>query len=235
MKKILISLSAIAIVAAVAVGATVAYFSDTESSIGNTFTAGSLDLIVNVDGQAMTSPVFDLPDMKPGDLGERTFEIKVDDNPACGFVNIAMISDDENTCTEPELVDETTCEVPGDGGELNDEVQFAIWADDCDNIFEVGESVLTGGTLTSGESWAIGELPAYDPKNPTDGLCYGVTYCFGTITTAEPVDGVIAIGCDGSQVGNEAQSDSFSGDITINAEQERNQYPNGCPEGEVQL
>ncbi|MBT9168991.1 MAG: hypothetical protein DDT19_02343 [Syntrophomonadaceae bacterium] len=43
-KRILISLSVIGAVAAMAVGGTVAYFSDTEASRGNTFTAGTLDL-----------------------------------------------------------------------------------------------------------------------------------------------------------------------------------------------
>ena len=44
MKKILISSSIIAVAAAVVIGATTAYFSDTETSTGNTFTAGTLDL-----------------------------------------------------------------------------------------------------------------------------------------------------------------------------------------------
>ena len=47
MKKILISLSVIAAAAAIAVGGTIAYFSDTETSTGNTFTAGSIDLKVD--------------------------------------------------------------------------------------------------------------------------------------------------------------------------------------------
>ncbi|MFA6254643.1 MAG: TasA family protein [Patescibacteria group bacterium] len=47
MKKIVLSLSVIAVVAALAIGATVAYFSDTEISSGNTFTAGSIDLKVD--------------------------------------------------------------------------------------------------------------------------------------------------------------------------------------------
>jgi len=41
--KILISLSVIGAVAAMAIGGTIAYFSDVETSTGNTFTAGSLE------------------------------------------------------------------------------------------------------------------------------------------------------------------------------------------------
>jgi len=47
MKKIIISLSIISAVAALAIVGTVAYFSDTETSTGNTFTAGSVDLKVD--------------------------------------------------------------------------------------------------------------------------------------------------------------------------------------------
>jgi predicted ribosomally synthesized peptide with SipW-like signal peptide len=47
MKKIIISLSIIAAVAAIGIGATVALFSDTETSAGNIFVAGSLDLKVD--------------------------------------------------------------------------------------------------------------------------------------------------------------------------------------------
>ncbi len=44
MKKIVISLVVIGVVGVVAIGGTIAYFSDTETSTGNTFTAGTLDL-----------------------------------------------------------------------------------------------------------------------------------------------------------------------------------------------
>jgi len=46
-KKIILSLSVIGIVAAIAIGGTVAFFSDTETSAGNILVAGSLDLKVD--------------------------------------------------------------------------------------------------------------------------------------------------------------------------------------------
>ncbi len=46
-KKIVLSLLAIAVVAAAGIGATIAFFSDTEKSQGNVFTAGSIDLKVD--------------------------------------------------------------------------------------------------------------------------------------------------------------------------------------------
>ena len=46
-KKLILSLSIIGIVAAIVVGGTIAYFSDTETSTGNTFTAGAIDLTID--------------------------------------------------------------------------------------------------------------------------------------------------------------------------------------------
>lgn len=79
-KKIIISLSVIGAVAAIAIGGTIAYFSDVETSTGNTFTAGRLDLLVDIDGviqNPLNGPIFNLPDLKPGDLGEKTLSLVV--------------------------------------------------------------------------------------------------------------------------------------------------------------
>jgi len=46
-KRIIISLSVIGLVAAIAIGGTIAYFSDTETSTGNLFAAGSIDLKID--------------------------------------------------------------------------------------------------------------------------------------------------------------------------------------------
>jgi len=235
-KKILVSLSVIAAIAALAIGGTIAYFSDVETSTGNTFTAGELDLIVDINGvdqNPLVSKLFDLDDMKPGDKGEKTLSLKVADNPACGFVDISIYDDLDNNCTEPEAADEGAgC--PLAGGELNDAINWMIWLDqgvtpgfqgpqdlsECDNDYIAQfEPSLTSGTLTGNESYAIGELPIAPDK-----ACYGVAYCFGTWNA-----GV----CDGSLVNNVSQSDSFKGDLTITAKQKRNQYDGGCPVGDI--
>src|SRR4051812_33741846 len=49
-RKIMISLGAIVFVGALAIGSTGAFFSDSETSAGNTFTAGAIDL--KVDSQS---------------------------------------------------------------------------------------------------------------------------------------------------------------------------------------
>lgn len=80
MRRILVNISIIGIVAAVAIAGTVAYFQDIETSAGNTLSAGVLDLLI-----ADTAPVgsetfrngvtatWTADDLKPGD--EEAFQV----------------------------------------------------------------------------------------------------------------------------------------------------------------
>lgn len=233
MKKIVLSLSIVAAAAAIVIGGTTAYFSDTETSTGNTFTAGILDLIIDIDGveyNPLNGPIFSYPDIKPGDNGEETVSLHVQNN-ACGFVEFNLTEDKDNSCTEPEIGAEPNCN-PTDPGELNDNLEFTLWLDqgiipgfqgkdedkeEGDNIWqEQYEPIATKGTLTSDKSYAFGGIPANQIQY------YGIAWELP------------------ATVGNEAQSDSFKADMIIKAEQYRNQYgpdqnfPQGCPIGEVQ-
>jgi len=163
-KKILISLSVIALAAAITVGGTIAFFSDTETSTGNTFTAGSIDLKIDNDAwfngvrqdqlswslTDLTNELFfDYSDLKPGDWEEDTISIRVDNNPSWVCANLTITKDDDVTCTEPELGDDNTCNDPDEDlwdGELGQELQFIFWADDGDNVLEQGEEVVLSGT-----------------------------------------------------------------------------------------
>ena len=68
-KKILISLSVIGVVATIAVGATVAYFSDTVVITGNTFSAGKIDLGVNGNTN-WSGHIMAVSNMAPGTFAE---------------------------------------------------------------------------------------------------------------------------------------------------------------------
>lgn len=79
MNKILKSLSVIAFVAAIAVGATSAYFSDEEKAAA-TFTAGTIDIQLN-GGETQTTP-YAIADVKPDETGYINFNItNVGTNP----------------------------------------------------------------------------------------------------------------------------------------------------------
>ena len=67
-------------VAAIAIGATVAYFSDTAQVTNNTFTAGTID--ININGENPFVDSFNIGDLKPGETGYINFRINnVGTNP----------------------------------------------------------------------------------------------------------------------------------------------------------
>ncbi len=169
--KILGSVALIAFTGAIAVSATGAFFNDTETSTGNTFTAGDIDLqidnesyVTNSNGVLVNSPAtswamadltnqkfFDFTDVKPGDVGEDTISIHVGSNNAWMCAAARITDDSDQTLTEPELSDDlVTSTFPGTGlGELDSNLQFAFWKDDGDNVLEADEiaSIFVQGTL----------------------------------------------------------------------------------------
>lgn len=120
-KKILISLSIIAAVAAIAIGATSAYFSDVETSTGNTFTTGVLDLELTDsdefpgEGSDSVSGSIVLDDIKPSACLEEEgwpeeewyyenyigIRMKKNSNP--GYIYLTLdVSDNGGAISEPE-------------------------------------------------------------------------------------------------------------------------------------
>ena len=267
MKKILLSVSMLAVVATLGIGATNAIFSDDEASTGNTFTAGAVDLTVDnesyyngqlnegtswlqaanlddgngpADGQYL---FFNFDDVKPGDWGEDTISLHVNNNDSWLCVDVTLTSNDDNGLTEPESYDGDTTDGVGEG-ELADAIDFKWWADDGDNVYEDDETLLPAGPLGN---LAVGEtaVVALADSNvniwgdegplPGDSVRYiGKAWCLGDMA-ADPVpqDGEGKTGdngpldrgtgftCDGSGVNNVTQTDSISADIVFYAEQSR--------------
>lgn len=226
MKKILLSLSAIALVAAVAIGATVAFFSDTEVSSGNTFTAGAIDLKVDSQctyngetseecgtwgqengGEDLTNQqFFNFSDIKPGDEGENTISLHVINNDAWLCAEVSGLTSEENGINEPEaLADDSE-----DEGELDNTMVWKIWRDDGDNILEDGEDILAQGNPVNGV------LAIYDSTTDT-GALEGDTTAYLGVSWSLPAES-----------GNETQTDSLTGDITFRAEQSRNNADFRC-------
>lgn len=142
MKKILVSLGVIGVVGAIAVGGTIAYFSDTESSTGNTFAAGEIDLKVDMRCDKVgcgfpekdleyNDPLFYNCDIKPGDKHETTLSFHVYNNDAWGRMKVTKIGNFEYGCNEPEATEDSTCGNPGKGeGELMQNIYFTVWVDE---------------------------------------------------------------------------------------------------------
>ena len=148
-RKILYSLISLGIFTLL-IGGAIAYFTDTETSTGNKFVAGKLNLQIdntcNYNGKVcangywgdtqeacsctwsakdLTNELFfNFLDVKPGDTGEDTVSIHVDDNPAWICAELYNVKNFENGCDKPEDLIDTTCGTgltdPGEGlGELS--------------------------------------------------------------------------------------------------------------------
>ena len=125
------SLATIAIVSVVAVGATRAYFVDTESVTGNTFAAGSLDLELD---NAVSLP-FNVSNIVPGDTGEGKITLTNVDGSLDGDidVNISNLVEDENGCLEPEVEAGDPC----GAGDLGLALKMAMFLDvNQDGIYD---------------------------------------------------------------------------------------------------
>jgi len=261
MNKIVKSFAVIAFVGAIAIGATSSYFSDTETSAGNTFTAGAIDLKIDdvqhyngnvcvknavgadplyiwqgqsaypVPGTACEGTweasdlgaqrFFSFADIKPGDSGEDTISLHVDNNDAwlCGAVSNLINND--NGITEPESAVDTT---DGTGnGELQNYLVMNIWRDTgadinddgqlegiCDNVHQDGELVLATGNPVNGI------LPIYDSTTNTGALPAGSTVCLGVAWELP------------AETGNIVQTDSVTGDISFDVVQSRNNPNFSC-------
>ena len=129
MKKIINAFSFIAIIAGVVLGATGAYFTDTETSPTNVFVAGTLDL--TTDGPNTTLSI-QVTNIKPGDFGSGVIRLK-NAGTITGDIIAATINkteDKENGCNPPEALADTTCGNPGIGeGELDDYLKLTVWMD----------------------------------------------------------------------------------------------------------
>ena len=221
--RILASLLVIGVVGAFATGSTFALFNDTETSQGNTFTAGAVDLqvdwnesyngesIQNVSLTDNPGPIFELDDVKPGDEGEATVSLHVFSNPAWMWMRANQTVNAENGC--------------GDEGELGENLYFTIWYDeDGDNVFEPdaqfddgdlvldGEEMIFNGTADELDALADGGLQLDGDRFVDGNQSYmnSTTQYIG-IKWWVPLD-----------VGNEVQTDSKEFDFEFFAEQERN-------------
>jgi len=241
MKKIYLSLATIGAVAALAVFVTSAFFSDTETSEGNTFEAGQIDLEVGVQqisanngtDELATEPfslngqeaLFNFTDLKPGDEGMALLSLLVNDNNAwaCGGAEVTAKS--ENTLIDPEVEASDATNDPN-GGELQNYLQFAIVADtDDDGVLDTNgeDEVILPPTILDGFStsgWVALNDSVNDYLTGAGAMAGGETYqlflkyCFGSMDAN--------LVCSGAPDANDAQTDSVVGKLMFYAVQSRN-------------
>ena len=101
MRKIIFSLLVIGVVATLAVGGTIAFFSDHEASRGNTYTMGTVEISVN--DELHWTKNFTWINFEPGDQAEFTMIIKNEgENPIKIWQLLKCLTTDENGVIEPE-------------------------------------------------------------------------------------------------------------------------------------
>ena len=267
--KILASLAALAVVVAVAGGATIAYFTSEQTSSGNTFAAGSLEFLVDsqcsYNGKACVGGVWDgttepcscvwteknleegdlffnFQDLKPEDRGEDTISIHNTGNPSWACAVIDVTADDDISCKTVETEDDSSCTTTLDiyAGDMADNLAFAWWPDDGDNVLETGAELdniffQSGAklsdllvdhklylTLADSNNNFFGTDG--DPLAPNGQYYIGTAWCFGDMTIGNDA----AITCDGTLVNNESQTDKLVADLSFTAVQQRNNTDFQC-------
>lgn len=185
MKKIFKSLAIVVGMAVMTVAATGAFFSDVETAVGNTFTAGAIDLKVDnesyyngaISANTTFGPsdldkgklFFDFNDLKPDDEGEDTISLHVNNNDAWLCMDMSVTSDDDISSNEPELGagdDEEDINDTWDG-ELGGLLEMIWWVDDGDNVLEDGEALLNGGVQTINEMFGADKTFKVDLADAT--------------------------------------------------------------------
>lgn len=131
MLRIVKSFLTIAVVAAIAVGATGAYFSDSAVSENNMITAGSLDLQVDGEDGPLTQK-FSATGVAPGyDSGYMKFCLaNVGSLPGKPSVDFSAIINNENGVAGPETAAELESYAPADG-ELGQYLKYTIGYAPC--------------------------------------------------------------------------------------------------------
>lgn len=187
----------------------------------NTTCTGSWDLSDLDDSHRF----FYYEDIKPGDFGENTVSIHVDDNDAWLRVTIDDLYNTEHGCTEPESQQDGSCDNPGLGqGELAANMYFWAWTDEgaVDGWQCPADEPACDADPTEGDNvWQIADEPELMARTSGAGILpAGVQWDLGQVNGGEVA--YIGVGWEvPADVENEIQGDEFSGDITFDVVQVR--------------
>ncbi|MFA6514861.1 MAG: SipW-dependent-type signal peptide-containing protein [Candidatus Paceibacterota bacterium] len=173
---------------------------------------------------------FNFGDVKPADWGTNVISLHVSSNDAYACLIADEKVDLENTIYDPEA---SAGDTTDPNGELSNYINVFTWGDtNGDGMFNGTETALGSGPLSSlssimsMDSSTSQSLLANSTKN------IGLAWCAGTLTT--PVLDSPFV-CNGSGMGNVAQSDSFTARLTAYAEQVRNNEAFSCAGVELPL
>ena len=216
MKKIIISLSIIAVVAVISIGITTAYFTDTETSEDNTMAAGTMDLNIDGGNTAVQTMKVDLFDQAPGDSGIETAILK-NVGSLSGLLDIKVETVTNYPCTNGNYgANDGTENCTSDAGTLGANAKMALYID-----------VDKSGTWNTGD---IGLKPGDSPypydSNP---LVYYIIDSYSNVPWNNVYAGLMGVDDEDDFVidweipigaGNEIQGDAVNFDVTFTLRQE---------------
>jgi len=191
-KKVLISLLLIGVVAAAAIGGTIAFFFARRTTTANRFTAGTLDLNVSSNGQALEPFVIDNMGENGNISGTKTWVVKNTGTlPGRVFVRLQNVANQENGCNDQETNAEPACAADTEG-ELGGVIIAKVAWDGTDRV---QSTLATADQSTIGLAWNA--LPEID------------------LAPGEEKNLTIHWATDENGYGNEVQSDSLSFDLDV--------------------
>jgi predicted ribosomally synthesized peptide with SipW-like signal peptide len=170
-KKILVSMMLVGLVAALAGAGLHAYFSDTETSTGNTFTAGTLNL--KVGDTDPTTWKITISGLKPGDSGSRSVTVTntgtLDGKLSISFINLV---DNENGLTEPEV-------------KLDDDDSSGELAENLNLIITIDSTTIYNGPASGITSASLSNYPLNAGQSATFTVAYSIDSNVGNIIQSD--------------------------------------------------
>lgn len=165
-KKIILSVMVIAIAVSLIASATTAILSDKETSIGNTFTAATLDL--NINGGNVNAPVFDVPNFRPYNQPSTAYTL-TNVGSINGYLDISKITvtNIENGRLDPEI---EAGDVTPDVGEIGDLVNITLYFDNVldGKGLDWGDEIIWSGLLKDmPTSLALNDLKLHESYGDT--------------------------------------------------------------------
>jgi predicted ribosomally synthesized peptide with SipW-like signal peptide len=157
---------------------------------------------------------FNFEDVKPGDYGTNIISLHVYDNDAHACLIVHDVDDQENVIVDPET---EAGDITEPEGELSGFITMFAWEDVIENnSYDSGETVLLSANSPFTDR-ILASLIACETKN------VGLAWCAGT----QSVTGS-TISCDGSTMGDIAQTDIMTASLTAYVEQQRNNSGFDC-------
>jgi len=224
-RKVLLSIIIIGVVGALIGAGVFAYFSDTETSTGNTFTAGTMNLDLtdaSDDGTESEVATWVFSDIAPGDTDGVARLTITNTGTLSGYLDLSGIAvanaeNNDPATDEAEAADDADTSNDTGGGELGANLLVQIWID-ADNDGLVGGS---GGTLTEESIYPAAAIGAADP---------GVTGVLDNIAASYNLDELLNTGAPNSTyiallydlpgaTNNTVQGDSATLSFTVELDQ----------------